>query len=311
MMRNKTLISLLLVVVLLVACGNRTKRRSIFLILILCLTLAACGSSDDGPAAVVEELFQSLEKRGLPAITELVCAASRDDVAELFGLGELLDQASSEGVAPQQVAELFIFEPSLTFQEIAASSDDATVYVRGSLKVTVDAARFKTLARQVLEDQGAPDEERTDSALDQLYVDFAGEFEQKLSGQVDVDLDLIKEGGKWRVCHWGPSDRTATPTAPSRQVNLDEDFTLRPDEAVAIAGTGLTLHLEVAGHAWYADGSGEFAFAEFTATLNGSSHRLHLDLYNAKQRTVGDYTVHVLAIDGFGRDGCELRVVQQ
>jgi hypothetical protein len=287
------------------------KRLSTLSILMLCLTLAACGNGDDGPVEVVEELFQRLKDHGFNEITELVCAASRDDIAELFGLGEFLDAASDSGVDRQQAADLFIFEPSLKFQEIAASSDDATVHVRGSLKITVDAAKFKTFARQVLEDQGAPDEERTDSALDQLYVDFAEGFEQELSGRMDVDLGLIKEDGKWRVCHWGPPDRSAPTATPSRQVNLDEVFTLRPDEAVVIAGTGLTLRLDRAGHAWYADGSGEVVFAELTATLNGSSQPLHMDLEQATQRTVGDYTVHVLGIDGFGRDGCELRVVQQ
>jgi hypothetical protein len=290
-----------------------SKQLSIPLVLItvLCLTLAACGNGDDGPVAVAEELFQRLEKRGFTAIADLVCAASRDDVAELFGLAELLDQTSGEGVAPGQVAELFIFEPSLTFQEVAASDDDATVYVRGSLKVTVDAARFKTLARQILEDQGAPDEERTEGALDQLYVDFAGEFERELSGRVDADLGLVKEDGKWLVCHWSPPDRPPATAAPRRQVNLDEDFTLRPDEAVAIAGTGLTLRLDMAGHTFSADPSNDTVFAELTAILDGTSHYLYVDLDNAKQRTVGDYVVHVLTIDGFGRDGCELRVVQQ
>jgi hypothetical protein len=277
---------------------------------LLSLTLAACDNDDDGPVAVVEELYQRLEDRGLNEITELVCVASRDDIAELFGLGELLDAASDSDVGSQQVADIFIFEPSLTFQEIAKSSDDATVHVKGSLKVTVDAAKFKPLARQALENEGASDEERTDSALDQLYVDFAEDAEQELSGRVDVDLDLIKEDGKWRVCYWGPPDRAAPTTTPSRQVNLDETFTLHPDEAVVIAGTGLTLRLDTAGHEWYADGS-EDVFAELTATLNGSSQRLYMDLHQGRQRTVGDYTVHVLGIDGFGQGSCELRVMQQ
>jgi hypothetical protein len=80
---------------------------------------------------------------------------------------------------------------------------------------------------------------------------------------------------------------------------------------VITAGTGLTLRLDRAGHAWYADGSDEVVFAELTATLNGSAQPLHMDLDQATQRTVGDYTVHVLSIDGFGRDGRELRVVRQ
>jgi hypothetical protein len=286
------------------------KRLSILSVLMLCLTLAACNNGDDGPVGVVEELFQRLEDHGFNEITELVCVASRDDIAELFGLGELLDAAADSDIGSQQVADIFIFEPSLKFQEIAKSSDDATVHVRGSLKVTVDAAKFKPLARQTLENEGASEEERTDSALDQLYVDFAEDAEQELSGQVDVDLDLIKEDGKWRVCHWGPPDRPTPTTTPSRQVNLDEAFTLHPDEAVVIAGTGLTLHLETAGHEWNADGS-EDVFAELTATLNGSSQRLYMDLHQGKQGTVGDYMVHVLGIDGFGRGGCELRVVQQ
>ena len=37
----------------------------------------------------------------------------------------------------------------------------------------------------------------------------------------------------------------------------------------------------------------------------------NMDFDKATQRTVGDYVVHVLGIDGFGKGGCELRVVQQ
>ncbi len=285
-------------------------KRLFILSVLFCLALAACRSGDDGPLAAVKELFKRREKHGFNEIAELVCAASRDDVSELFGLSEVLDAASDSGIEPQQAADIFIFEPSLTFQEITASSDDATVHVRGALKITVDAARFKTLARQILEDQDAPDEERTDSALDQLYVGFAGDVERELGGPVDVDLGLIKEDGKWRVCHWGPPDRSTPIATPSRQVNLAESFTLHSDEAVVIAGTGLILRLDVAGHEWDADGS-ESVFAELTATLNGTSRRLYMDLHQATQMTVGDYTVQVLAIDGFGRDGCELRVAQQ
>ncbi len=288
-----------------------SKRLVILSVFLLCLTLAACDRGDDGPLAVAEKLFQKLEKHGFSEIADLVCTASRDGVAELFGLGELLDAASDSDVDPRQMADILMFEPSLTFREIDASSDDATVHVRGRLKVSVDAAKFKTLARQALENEGAPDEERTDSALDQLYVDFVRDVEQELSGPVDVDLGLVKEGGKWLVCHWGPPDRSSPTSTPSRQVNLDENFTLHSDEAVIITGTGLTLRLDVAGHEWYADGSGEAVFAELTATLNGDSQRLYVDLDKGKQRSVDDYTVHVLGIDGFGQGSCELRVVQQ
>ena len=289
-----------------------SKRSSILLVLMamLSLTLMACDGGDDGPVAVVEELFKRLENNGLTEITELVCVPSRNGVGELFGLGEWLDMASDSEVDPQQSADLFIFEPSLTFREVDASSDDATVRVSGSLRLTVDAAKFKTWARQVLENQGAPDEEKTDSALDQLYVDFAGGFEEELSGRVDLDLGLIKEDGEWRVCHWGPADRSVPTAKPSRQVNLDEAFTLHSDEAVVIAGTGLILRLETAGHEFAADGSGG-VFAELTATLNGTSQRLYMDFDTADQVTVGDYVVQVLGIDGFGRGGCELRVVRQ
>ncbi len=66
----------------------------------------------------------------------------------------------------------------------------------------------------------------------------------------------------------------------------------------------------MAGHEWDADGS-EPVLAKLTVTLDGTSRRLYMDLHQATQITVGDYTVRVLAIDGFGRDGCELCVVQQ
>ena len=92
------------------------------------------------------------------------------------------------------------------------------------------------------------------------------------------------------------------------RVELGKTFTLQPGQRVRVSGTRLSLELKTVGHAWYADGSGEFAYAEVVATIDRKDTTYHFAL--GEPADVGGYTVKLVAADPFGDTDCDLLVEQ-
>jgi hypothetical protein len=175
-----------------------------FLVMALGLLLTACGGSgngDDGDdaTATVQDLFKAIENKQFDKIPDFACAAQKEDVRQTFDFGSAI--ASSLGgadVDPQMILDALTFKLSdLEITEKSQSGDKAVVHAKGRLEMTVDPDKFKDVVRELLEQQGIGDV--SDELMDQFAGPVMEQFED-FSTDLDDDIALVKEDGKWVIC---------------------------------------------------------------------------------------------------------------
>ena len=97
-----------------------------------------------------------------------------------------------------QILEMLTFKVSdLKVTEKSKSGDKAVVSVTGRLEMTVDPEKFKDLVRDMLKEQGMGDV--SDELIDQFAGPALEQFED-FSTDLDEELEVVKEGGKWLIC---------------------------------------------------------------------------------------------------------------
>jgi hypothetical protein len=97
----------------------------------------------------------------------------------------------------------------------------------------------------------------------------------------------------------------------SRRVKVGEEFTLKPDEKVSIAGADLTIKLKTVGHQWYVDKRADAPFVELILSDVGAFGK-NLTLSNTQ--TVGDYNIKLVSANPFqdhGGPDCKLVVTHR
>jgi len=179
------------------------KRFSLYVLLtlVLSLLLAACGGGDgdsDDPTAVVKDLFKAIEQKKFDKIPDYACEAQKEEVSQTFDFGAIMaDSMGGADVDPQKILDAMSFKVSnLDVSEVSKSGDNATVHVKGKLEITVDPDKFKDVVKDLLKAQGM---EVTDELLDQ-FAGPAMEGFKDFGQELDDDLNLVKEGGKWLIC---------------------------------------------------------------------------------------------------------------
>jgi hypothetical protein len=181
------------------------KRLSIlvFLALALSLALAACGGGDGDdagdPTKVVKDLMKAIEDKKFDKIPDFACAAQKEEVADTFDFGAMMtDSFGGVDIDPQKVLDAMNFKVSnLEVKEVSKSDDKATVHVKGRLEIKIDPEKFKDVVRELLKAQGMTDV--PDSLIDQAMEAVVPQLEE-FGEDLDDDLALIKEGGKWVIC---------------------------------------------------------------------------------------------------------------
>ena len=99
----------------------------------------------------------------------------------------------------------------------------------------------------------------------------------------------------------------------SRRVKLGEEFTMRPKDKVAVAGTGLTIRLDEVGHQTFSGPGpppGAASYVLLLVTEKGSSRSIRLSVGDSTE--AGDYLIKVNSAYPFhSQDGprCELTVM--
>ena len=81
---------------------------------------------------------------------------------------------------------------------------------------------------------------------------------------------------------------------------MGEEFTLKPDEKVSIAGADLTIKLKSVGHQWYVDKRAEEPFVELILSDVGAFGK---KLTLSDTQTVGDYNIKLVAANPFQDNG--------
>jgi hypothetical protein len=163
------------------------------------LALGACSGAPGGdvnePAGAANAAMAATEVGGLTALTAFMCAANRDDVAEVFGGGNMGDLTSA-GIDPAEIfAALKIDFQDVTVSEVSKSASEATVHLKGKMAMTFDEAKMREIIRKVFETQGV---EATDQMIDLAMSTMASTLSQ--TQDLDSDMQMVQENGKWVIC---------------------------------------------------------------------------------------------------------------
>jgi hypothetical protein len=180
------------------------KRTLAALLTAAVLTIAGCsalpggGAGSDEPAGVVNAAIAAAESGGFTKLADYSCAANKDDLAKAFsGGGADLGELTRAGVDLQEVfAAMKVDFQDETVTETSKSDTDATVHVKGKMAITFDEAKMREIIKKLIAAQGV---QANDQMVDMLMQQVSGQLSQ---GQdIDSDLKLIKENGKWVVCN--------------------------------------------------------------------------------------------------------------
>jgi hypothetical protein len=179
------------------------KQRRAFLVLVLAfgLVLAACGGGggDEDTTGVVKDLFNAIETKNFEKIPDFACADQKQQVRETFDFGAIMTEALGGADAdPQTILDMLTFQVSnLEVEEKSKSGDTATLHVKGRIEMTVNPEKFNDVVRELLKAQGMGDV--SDELIDQFAGPMLEQFED-FSVDLDDDLRVVKEEGKWLVC---------------------------------------------------------------------------------------------------------------
>ena len=178
----------------------RPARQLALLIAALALALAACGGAGPlagggggDPASVARQALADLAAGDVTKLTDLACAASKEDIAKSF-TGSLGDLAP--GTDPSVLLQAIRIDTSkVTVGQATVTGDTAVVPLNGSMTISIDEEKAKPIVQAALQAQGAP----ADDAAVQAAMGFLSAFE----GQpipLDQPLTLKQENGAWKVC---------------------------------------------------------------------------------------------------------------
>lgn len=161
--------------------------------------VAACGGAGplaggDDPAGIARQAMSSLAARDITKLTDLACAAQKDEIAKSF-TGGLADIAP--GTDPNTLLQAIQIDTSkIVVGTAVVTGDTATVPLTGSMKFTVDSEKLKPIIKAALEAQGLP----ADDAAVQAAIGFVGAFNGQEIPMDDQPITLKKENGAWKVC---------------------------------------------------------------------------------------------------------------
>ena len=173
------------------------KRLSVVMIVIVILStvLAACGggAAASDPADVVKSAMAAVTEKNFDKLSEFVCAAQKDKVAQAFNPAGAL---ASAGVDPKKILDAMTIKMENTeFTKTSESGDKAEVQMKGKMTISVDREKFKAVMAEIAKAQGQ------DLPADQMepILDMViGQFSQGVD--LDEKVAVVKEGGKWLMC---------------------------------------------------------------------------------------------------------------
>ena len=177
----------------------RPTRQLALLISSLVLAIAACGGAGplaggSDPASVARQAMAVLAAGDLTKLTDLACAASKDDIANSFtgGLGEL--GSGADAAALLQAVK--IDTSKVTVGEATVTGDTAVVPLKGSMTISFDKEKIKPIIAAALQSQGVA----ADDAAVEAAMGFLTAFEGQAIPLDDQPLTLKQENGSWKLC---------------------------------------------------------------------------------------------------------------
>jgi hypothetical protein len=175
-----------------------SRRQHLLLTLIapLALILVACGGAaapgGNDPSGVVRNALSLVQAKDLTGLTNIACAAQRDEIVDSFTGG-----LAQSGMDPEEVmAALNIDTSKVTVGAVTENGDTASVALGGTMAFSFDEAKMRELIKAQLVNEGQP--------ADDASVATAMGFLTAMLGQpIPMDgqtMELVREGGAWKIC---------------------------------------------------------------------------------------------------------------
>jgi hypothetical protein len=177
----------------------RPARQLTLLITTLALVVAACGGASpltggNDPASVARQAMAVLAAGDITKLTDLACAANKDDIASSLtgGLGELGSGADAAAL----LQAIKIDTSKVTVGDATVTGDTAVVPLKGSMTISFDKEKVKPIIQAALQAQGVP----ADDAAVEAAMGFLTAFEGQAIPLDDQPLTLKQENGAWKLC---------------------------------------------------------------------------------------------------------------
>lgn len=173
--------------------------RSVAVAAVLLIGVVGCGGAPAAnqaePAGAVKSALEAAQSGGVARLAEFACAAQKDEIANLFGGGDL-GALTGLGVSADDIfgAMKMEFKDVQTIEK-SRTGDSAVVGLTGTMTITIDAAKMRDIMKKVMEAQGQPVD---DAALDAMIGAMSSSLSQ--SQPLDSDVPVVREGGKWLIC---------------------------------------------------------------------------------------------------------------
>lgn len=176
--------------------GRKMNTGRFLLVGALILLFVACGGCSNGgddPAEVVKNAVEALERLDEDKASEYFCREHEGYVKDSFaGASEYM------GLSIDDVKEVLKFQfTDMKYEEKNREGDRAIVHVTGLAKLELNGDKYKELARKAIEAEGETISDEDLELLDLITPLVTG---LNTETEVDGDVELIKEDGKWKVC---------------------------------------------------------------------------------------------------------------
>jgi len=160
--------------------------------------LAGCGGSSgpgNDPVSTVKDFANVVASGQWDKIPDYACAASKEELKQQFDFSGAAGSAFA-GMNLGDIGDAFkITFTNLQVAEKSRQGDTAVVTMSGKMKMEFDKAKMKELVRKAAAAAG--------QTMDDAQLEMALSMLSGLSGteqDVNEDLTLKQEGGKWLVC---------------------------------------------------------------------------------------------------------------
>jgi len=166
---------------------------------VLVAMVAACGGGSSGPGgdpvSTVKGMANVVSSGQWDKIADYACAAQKEELKKQFDFSKLAGDAFG-GMDVGDIGDAIkISFTNLEVKEKSRAGDKAVVTMTGKMKMEFNKDKMKALVKKAAEAAGQPvDDAQIEMALGMLSG--LGGMEQ----DVNSDLDLVNEGGKWLIC---------------------------------------------------------------------------------------------------------------
>lgn len=158
---------------------------------------AAVGVPGGDPVTTVNSLIATIQAQAFDKVPNLACAASKDQIRAQFDPSSALAGSfGSTGLTGADVLNaLKISFDNVQVGSPSVNGDTATVHIKGTMKATIDQAKFADLMKKTLAAAGQP---VSDAAVNAMVS--AAQTAMSQGNAVDTDVTLKKENGAWLIC---------------------------------------------------------------------------------------------------------------